>query len=1296
VANSANHQVTVDGIANFNAVVQVMSGSCAGTLTSIACINATGTDGIETASLNGLTIGATYLVRVYHNGNGSGVNAANSFTICVTSSVPVCTLGTGNLTAASLPYSSGAQTTCGAGDDITSANSAVCGSSLYYGGNDKVIQFTPTASGNVSINLTSAGTWVGITLYQGCPTTGGTCIAYSQSSTGNQSIGCATVVSGQTYYLVVDSWPSPTCNAFSVTISAPTGGIPAGTTCSNAVAMTLPYSATGQSTLCFGNDYTNSSTGSCGTLYESGEDKVYSFTTTGADCFNLNLTNASTSYIGYQVYSGCPGTAGTTCVANGGGATSGTLTGSFSVSAAGTYYLVIDTWASPSYVNYDLELYSLGGAPANDLPCNAQTLTLGTTAAGDNSCSSGTGEPAVPAGWTGGSVNSVWYKVTLTSSSAIVKTIGGSLSNTQIAAYTGTCGAGLTYFGANTDIGVCGTSTNYASQLTLTGSSGTVFYIQVDGENSLAGTFSIIAIDGSSSFPGIQGQDCSQPNPVCQSTMSVSNPGYSGNGTTCDINSGYCLASGERNVVWYRVPILVSGTLNFDIVPNDFDYASESETDYDFAVWQTAMTGGVLGTDFYNCSQIAAGTAPTIVCNYSYLGVTGVGTAGNAPTVLSTNACPTCPGSYNPTTTYSAAYETTIDAIAGDEYLIAISNYSNSTSGFRIQFLGTATINYAAATLTNEVYWTGGDATTPTVWTDVDNWGGCAAPDCSRDAFVSTLSNEPVLVSGQTYATKDLTIQPGASLTLQANATLQICGNFYNYGSLNADPTSTIVFMGTGNNQIISGGFTGSNRFGNLTITKSNASFNVTANIDIEVGGTFTTSNATSVFNSNGKYMSISGNFNNYSGNTTFSNTGTTGTVEFNGSGAQTYNQGSAQLDLNFVIVNNTAAVGSGVSLSTNMFIKSSTGTLTLSNGTITTGALRVDVANTSAAAVTAGTTSSFIDGNLRRYLASTGAYNWPVGNTTVGYQRALTTFSSCSIGYIDGRFDSWPGTAGYPPTQNGTECGSTYNIAAMNNGYWTLTANTGTGAYDISLFPRNATNVGVNWTVMKRATLATTGWNLDGSCVSSSSTQVNRNGLSGFSVFGVAQSSTPLPSELILFAGEKVGEDNLLTWKTASEHQTSHFELQRSENGFDFEVLATVGAAGNSTQLLNYEQFDTDPFREITYYRLKMVDMDGSFYYSTVLSLARELGNVFVSEVFPNPTSSDVSFEVVNPEKESHMQIGLFDQSGRLLETMESVCNIGKTIIHLNLSTYSRGVYTLKISSDILENSEVRRLIKN
>lgn len=131
-----------------------------------------------------------------------------------------------------LPYNITGATTCGAGNDVTSSNvTNVCGSTSYYTGEDVVYSFTPTISGQISINVTSTGSWMGIMLYQGCPVSGGTCVGNSQSSSGNQSM-CVNVTAGVVYYLVIDSFTAPFCNPYDLTISGCTGAPTAG----NAVA----------------------------------------------------------------------------------------------------------------------------------------------------------------------------------------------------------------------------------------------------------------------------------------------------------------------------------------------------------------------------------------------------------------------------------------------------------------------------------------------------------------------------------------------------------------------------------------------------------------------------------------------------------------------------------------------------------------------------------------------------------------------------------------------------------------------------------------------------------------------------------------------------------------------------------------------------------------------------------------------------------------------------------------------------------------------------------------------------
>lgn len=88
------------------------------------------------------------------------------------------------------------------------------------------------------------------------------------------------------------------------------------------------------------------------------------------------------------------------------------------------------------------------------------------------------------------------------------------------------------------------------------------------------------------------------------------------------------------------------------------------------------------------------------------------------------------------------------------------------------------------------------------------------------------------------------------------------------------------------------------------------------------------------------------------------------------------------------------------------------------------------------------------------------------------------------------------------------------------------------------------------------------------------------------------------LPIELTEFTGTEYSEYNVLKWQTASEHNNSHYILERSSTGdyTEKDVINVVNGAGNSTQLLDYNFVDTDAPKTINYYRLTQVDYDGNF----------------------------------------------------------------------------------------------------
>ncbi|MFM8758829.1 MAG: hypothetical protein ACKODS_04710, partial [Methylophilaceae bacterium] len=88
----------------------------------------------------------------------------------------------------------------------------------------------------------------------------------------------------------------------------------------------------------------------------------------------------------------------------------------------------------------------------------------------------------------------------------------------------------------------------------------------------------------------------------------------------------------------------------------------------------------------------------------------------------------------------------------------------------------------------------------------------------------------------------------------------------------------------------------------------------------------------------------------------------------------------------------------------------------------------------------------------------------------------------------------------------------------------------------------------------------------------------------------------TPLPVELYDFGGIRSGQVNLLYWTTFSESNSSHFNLQQSQDGTDWVTVATVNASGFSTHRIDYYVTDYSVRPIVNYYRLQQYDFDGAY----------------------------------------------------------------------------------------------------
>ena len=127
----------------------------------------------------------------------------------------------------------------------------------------------------------------------------------------------------------------------------------------------------------------------------------------------------------------------------------------------------------------------------------------------------------------------------------------------------------------------------------------------------------------------------------------------------------------------------------------------------------------------------------------------------------------------------------------------------------------------------------------------------------------------------------------------------------------------------------------------------------------------------------------------------------------------------------------------------------------------------------------------------------------------------------------------------------------------------------------------------------------------------------------------GAPESARVLPVNLLEFSTDKLDDNNIIIfWKTASEINTSHFELETSIDGVHFSFLVKLAADGSELAGGFYQHIFKDPKKGFNYFRMKIVDFDNSYIYSPV----RVERIINVNEVFnisPVPTFNNTPFNV-------------------------------------------------------------------
>jgi hypothetical protein len=200
----------------------------------------------------------------------------------------------------------------------------------------------------------------------------------------------------------------------------------------------------------------------------------------------------------------------------------------------------------------------------------------------------------------------------------------------------------------------------------------------------------------------------------------------------------------------------------------------------------------------------------------------------------------------------------------------------------------------------------------------------------------------------------------------------------------------------------------------------------------------------------------------------------------------------------------------------------------------------------------------------------------------------------------------------------------------------------------------------------------------------------VELSGINAFSWWTISDhAANPLPVIMKVFNGDCQTDYISLFWQTASEMNSSHFDIERSTDGFEWEVLGSLQGNGNSSSTKDYEWFDHSIVRQAqqtpVYYRLRQVDFDGEEEVFGPISVTCEKSADLNLTVFPNPTQNNATLTFDWNKGKDDVLVTLTDASGKIIQQTETAIMNGTNSIYVELSDYSHGMYfiTLEVNEE-------------
>jgi hypothetical protein len=174
-----------------------------------------------------------------------------------------------------------------------------------------------------------------------------------------------------------------------------------------------------------------------------------------------------------------------------------------------------------------------------------------------------------------------------------------------------------------------------------------------------------------------------------------------------------------------------------------------------------------------------------------------------------------------------------------------------------------------------------------------------------------------------------------------------------------------------------------------------------------------------------------------------------------------------------------------------------------------------------------------------------------------------------------------------------------------------------------------------------------------------------------------------------LTFTAQQKNSNVALAWQITNEVNASHFNVQQSTDGNSFNTIGKLNtqAGGNYA----YTDDGSGLNASTVFYRLQMVDRDGSFTYSKTIAVLKTRNSQLT--IFPDPVKETL-FVQLSSTKDEKLSMQIIDMKGRVLQQQDVRVSVGKMSLSFNASQLAKGTYVLLIKGN--NSTQQKQFIKD